>query len=456
MNRRRGRRRRRAEASGKQGTGEVTDSVVRDGIFLDMLNTKLWRPRHAYASYDFQPGEEGFYFLMYQVCYKSDDELENGANDKLFDIHTRFELDFHSSNMDRFGRLSYLSRGEMNLPWLFLGFSVMYAVCIYIWHFNIKLIKEGKQGYFDIEGEEGPPTLPGQPEAPSPTIYPIHYLMGVLLTLKFCTLLFEAIRYHFLRVRGHAEFFSFVYYTFAFIKGMSLFTVILLIGSGWSFVKPFLTESEKKMILAVLVLQVINNIAIVFLTQETEGEIAFDNWTAVLHLVDIICCCAVLMPIIWQVNQLEKNMENNEHKGDEGKEEEAFINDQFDDEDNHIPENEFEDIPTGDDDSESDAPIPDARMAAKLKMFRSFYMIVIAYIYMTRIVVYLFSASLNYKHTWVTDFVLELTTVVFYCSVGYMFRPMIENPYLHVPKKPKKKAAVEMRRIDPSTKTALD
>ncbi len=222
LNRRR--ERRRTEASGKQGTGEVTDSIVRDGIFLDMLNTKLWRPRQAYASYDFQPGEEGFYFLMYQVCYKSDDELENGASDKLFDIHTRFELDFDFSNKDRFGRLSYLSRGEMNLPWLFLGFSVVYAVCICIWHFNIKLIKEGKQGYFDIEGEEGPPALPGQLAAPSPTIYPIHYLMGVLLTLKFCTLLFEAIRYHSLRVRGHAEFFSFVYYTFDFIKGMSLFT----------------------------------------------------------------------------------------------------------------------------------------------------------------------------------------------------------------------------------------
>ena len=110
---RRQQRRRRISASGKQGTGEVTDSVVRDGIFLDMTNTKTWRPRHAYASYEFGPGEAGFYFLMYQVCYKSDAELANGANDKLFDIHTRFELDFDFSNKDRFGRMSYLSRGEM-------------------------------------------------------------------------------------------------------------------------------------------------------------------------------------------------------------------------------------------------------------------------------------------------------------------------------------------------------
>ena len=210
------------------------------------------------------------------------------------------------------------------------------------------------------------------------------------------------------------------------------------------------------MILGVLVLQVINNIALVALTTETEGERAFDNWTAILHLVDIICCCTVLMPIIWQVNQLEQNMEQNQHKGKEegASEEDSFINDRFADADEFIPEDEFED----ESEDEGVEPIPDARMAAKLKLFRSFYMIVIAYIYMTRIVVYLFDSTLDYKHTWVTEFVIELTTLVFYCSIGYMFRPMNENPYLHIGsrKKKPKRSQVEMRKIDPSTKTALD
>ena len=62
------------------------------------------------------------------------------------------------------------------------------------------------------------------------------------------------------------------------------------------------------------------------LTQETEGENSFDRWTAILHLVDILCCCAVLIPIVWQVNQLEKNMEQNdkrdEHEGDDEEREE--------------------------------------------------------------------------------------------------------------------------------------
>ena len=227
------------------------------------------------------------------------------------------------------------------------------------------------------------------------------------------------------------------------------------------------------MIFGILTLQVINNIAIVVLTQETEGETSFDTWTAVLHLVDILCCCAVLIPIVWQVNQLEKNMENNQHKGnedadgDENKgsgEEDSFVNNSrfLDDDDDHIPEDELEDvrIENGNDGNESIATaIPDARMAAKLKLFRSFYILVIAYIYMTRIVVYLFAATLNYKHTWLRIFVVELTTIIFYTAVGYMFRPMNENPYLHIRKRRRgsgEVAQVEMRKIDPSTKISLD
>jgi hypothetical protein len=234
-----------------------------------------------------------------------------------------------------------------------------------------------------------------------------------------------------------------------------------LIGSGWSFVKPFVTDREKKTIIGVLVLQVVNNIAIVFLTQETEGEIAFDRWTAILHLVDILCCSAVLMPVVWQVNQLEKNMEQNQHKGKEdtediGSEEESFINGQFDDEDDHIPENEIESRSNDDDDDENSVTIiPDERMASKLKLFRSFYILVIAYIYMTRIVVYLFAATLNYKHTWIPILVVELTTILFYMAVGYLFRPVSEKTYSHVGKR-KPKAQIEMPKIDPSTKIALD
>ena len=40
------------------------------------------------------------------------------------------------------------------------------------------------------------------------------------------------------------------------LKGMLLFTVIALIGTGWSIVRPFLTDRDKKIIIALLSLQV--------------------------------------------------------------------------------------------------------------------------------------------------------------------------------------------------------
>ena len=40
-----------------------------------------------------------------------------------------------------------------------------------------------------------------------------------------------------------------------------LFTVIVLIGIGWSFLKPFLREKEKKVLMIVIPLQVLANLA---------------------------------------------------------------------------------------------------------------------------------------------------------------------------------------------------
>ena len=96
-----------------EGRGEVID-VVEDGIYLDMLPRSNWRPNTPWVAYDFEAGQAGFYFLMYQVCHDIEEGAPEGAqDDHVYDIHSRFELDFHFSNRDMFNRVSYLSRGEM-------------------------------------------------------------------------------------------------------------------------------------------------------------------------------------------------------------------------------------------------------------------------------------------------------------------------------------------------------
>ena len=393
-----------------------TDDAAGNGIFLSMKDkSKTWGPQTPSVQHTFLKDEEGLYFLVYQVCPIGNNTRTNGFSE----IRSSFELDLAYHNIDRLGGVSYLTAGEMPLPYMFLYFSVSYALCVGIWISNIRKTNSGVDEVVSPRMSED-----------RAVVLPIHHMMTALITLKFLTIFFESVRYHYIRVFGHAEAWSVVYYTFASLKGMFLFTVILLIGSGWSFVKPFLNDKEKKVIFLVLMLQVVDNIAVVVLSHETEGERLYNDWSAVLHLVDIICCCAVLVPIVWSVNNLEKSLESK----------------------NRCSPDEEESGAPGEPTGESQKTL------TKLKLFRSFYLLVIAYIYFTRIVVFLFATVLGYRHTWIRYFVTELGTLAFYAVIGVKFCPMVENPYFAVKRDDHENAGkvgtgkeMEMRTMDGDT-----
>jgi hypothetical protein len=73
-----------------------------------------------------------------------------------------------------------------------------------------------------------------------------------------------------------------------------------------------------------------------------------------------------------------------------------------------------------------------ARSLEKLQLFRQFYVMVVVYIYVTRIVVYLLRSTLQYEYSWVSAAVEELVTLAFYVWTATKFRPAGENPYLKV------------------------
>ena len=68
----------------------------------------------------------------------------------------------------------------------------------------------------------------------------------------------------------------------------------------------------------------------------------------------------------------------------------------------------------------------------KLQLFRQFYVMVVIYIYFTRIVVYLLEATLPFYLQYLTPVATELATLIFYFVTGYNFRPALDNPYLPV------------------------
>jgi len=326
--------------------------------------------------------EAGLYFLIYQICSLKHNSINHtDDNDRnLPRIRSNLVLDMEYHNIDGLGRKSFLTAGEMPLPRLFLFLSISYTVLTFIWIKNIVDIMMGRAGF--LNGGD------------KPMVQAIHHLMSCLLVLKTCSVFFESVRYHFIRVHGHAELWSFTYYLFTFVKGAFLFTVLLLLGSGWSLFKPFLNRREKYIILIVLILQVIDNFAIWMLANETEGERFYEDWRAVLHLLDILCCVAILVPIVWQINALEE--------AEEGKDKDAGENDN---------------------DRES------ARTLARLHLFRSFYLMVIGYIYFTRVGVYMLASMLSYQHTWMRYCFHELGTMTFYVVIGMKFRPITEKVY---------------------------
>eukprot|EP00163_Fabomonas_tropica_P030978 TRINITY_DN7210_c0_g1_i1.p1 TRINITY_DN7210_c0_g1~~TRINITY_DN7210_c0_g1_i1.p1 ORF type:complete len:436 (-),score=89.68 TRINITY_DN7210_c0_g1_i1:370-1677(-) len=256
---------------------------------------------------------------------------------------------------------NYLSIGEAPLPWIYGMMALAFLVMLGVW--LVELVRNRVQ------------------------TRKIHHLFTALIILKTLSLFFEALKFQYIKTHGHASFWDFAFYFFHSLKAIMVFVVILLVGTGWGFLKPFLSDNEKKIFMVVIPLQVIANIAVIILDETMPGEASWLTWADILRIFDLICCCAVLFPIVWSIRHLQ------EASATDGKA---------------------------------------ARNMSKLKLFRQFYVVVVAYIYCTRILVFFMSVSLPYRHVWISNFSSELAAFAFYIFTGYKFRPVSNNPYFLV------------------------
>jgi cell division protein FtsW (lipid II flippase) len=62
------------------------------------------------------------------------------------------------------------------------------------------------------------------------------------------------------------------------IRGIMLFVVILLIGTGWTFIKSYLNDKDKKILLVVIPLQVLANIAMIVVGESSPGSQQWLTW----------------------------------------------------------------------------------------------------------------------------------------------------------------------------------
>ncbi|XP_060203976.1 protein CANDIDATE G-PROTEIN COUPLED RECEPTOR 7-like [Lycium barbarum] len=259
------------------------------------------------------------------------------------------------------GDLDFLSAGKTALPVIYYLFFVVYVLMGGLWVFA--LYKKRL------------------------SVYGIHFFMLAVVILKALNLLCEAEDKSYIKKTGTAHGWDVLFYIFSFLKGITLFTLIVLIGTGWSFLKPYLQDKEKKVLMIVIPLQVVANLAQVVIDETGPfGENSY-TWKQVFLLVDIVCCCAVLFPIVWSIKNLREAAKT------DGK---AAVN------------------------------------LMKLTLFRQYYVIVICYIYFTRVVVYALETITSYRYQWTSVVAAEAATLAFYVFTGYNFRPKTHNPYFAI------------------------
>lgn len=275
------------------------------------------------------------------------------------------------------GARDYLSAGRAILPRVYFLFSLVYFVIGGVW---IYLLYKKRL-----------------------TVFRIHFFMLAVVILKALNLLCEAEDKSYIKKTGSAHGWDVLFYMFSFLKGISLFTLIVLIGTGWSFLKPYLQDKEKKVLMIVIPLQVVANIAQVVLDENGPYGHDWFTWKQIFLLVDVICCCAVLFPIVWSIKNLREAART------DGK---AAVN------------------------------------LMKLTLFRHYYVVVICYIYFTRVVVYALETITSYKYSWTSVVCAELATLSFYVFTGYKFRPEAHNPYFVIDDEEEEAAAEALKLED--------
>ncbi|CAL4886668.1 unnamed protein product [Urochloa decumbens] len=275
------------------------------------------------------------------------------------------------------GIRDYLPVGLQPLPAIYAGVSAVYLAFLVGWAWACSRRRDTSQR--------------------------IHTVMGALLLFKALKMACAAEDAWFVERTGTPHGWDVAFYVFGFFKGVLLFTVIVLIGTGWSFLKPYLQEREKSVLMVVIPLQVIENLILVVIGETGPTGRDWVAWNQVFLLVDVICCCAVFFPIIWSIRALREA-------------------------------------------SKTDGKA--ARNLRKLTLFKRFYLVVVGYLYFTRIIVSAFLAVLNYKYQWGVNVAVETASLAFYVFVFYNFKPVERNPYLYIGDEEEEAAGGELEMDD--------
>eukprot|EP01126_Amoeba_proteus_P054218 TRINITY_DN6656_c0_g4_i2.p1 TRINITY_DN6656_c0_g4~~TRINITY_DN6656_c0_g4_i2.p1 ORF type:complete len:452 (-),score=59.75 TRINITY_DN6656_c0_g4_i2:121-1476(-) len=261
-------------------------------------------------------------------------------------------------NLYEDGRRNYLSLGDSMFPLIYLVFALTNFFATIIW---IAILLKNRS-----------------------LLNMVHVLMTVLIVLKVLSLFSRSVENYFLKVSGVAEGWSVSFYIFSISKTIMTFIVIGLIGAGYNFFKFYLSDQDRRIFSVIIALQIFANIAQFWSWEGSLGSNWSRVWGITFRVVDIICCCAILVHISMTRGHLLQAAET------DGKA---------------------------------------ARIVKQLTLFRHFYVLVTGYLYMTRVLVFFLDLALPFGLEWFSFVFNELVTFFFYLVIGFKFRPMEDSPF---------------------------
>lgn len=390
-----------ASTSNQTQNGVVNNDLINliegNMAILKMLDLKVDENKGT-VSFNFQvdigANEEGLYVFNFFNCLQPDvlgrydsllkssintmnktikaSDSSGGQGVNVFELSDNYVIE-HSQGESHYGigldlemiehnEDSYLSAGELPVPTLYLTWSIIYFLAGISWMYILK----------NSKGE----------------VHKIHYLMLGLVFIKSITLTFHAINMHYIAINGrHEAIWAILYYITYVLRGLLLIISILLVGTGWTFIKHVLSENERRLFVIVIPLQILAITSYIFLEEKEEGDAVYLTWRQLFFLLDLICCGAILFPVVWSIRHLEAGSKT------------------------------------------------DGKMAInlrKLRVFKHFYVIVICYIYFTRIIGFLLRQILPFRYEWFDELVTEVVTFVFFALTAHKFQPTVNNPYLQL------------------------
>ncbi|KAF9434953.1 hypothetical protein BGZ76_007128, partial [Entomortierella beljakovae] len=178
---------------------------------------------------------------------------------------------------------NYLSAGDIPLPKVYAASAVAYFAASVLW-LSMLLKKDAK-------------------------VFWPHKLMFVLAVMIGIQKTFQAIKVHYMGTGVDSEGWTIMFYIFAFLKGSLSILIITLIASGWMFIKPFLSQKDKKIILVIIPLQILSNVASTISNETAIGSINWSFWTQVFPMVDLLSCLVILGVIVQTQKHLGEAVE---------------------------------------------------------------------------------------------------------------------------------------------------